>query len=468
MNRVPAPILPLLLALALAAGACGDDAGGTTQADTSSTTDTLVADASITGDVSVGQDSTAGDAAGPDAAGPDAVAPDAVVQDTAPPKPECTTDADCAAAAAGPLCDVVAGTCGPLPLGHAIGWRDGSAESVDFTELFRPKKALEAVDLEFHPTRDELWVTSRPFVVAGTCAQSNPFSARCASLTGYTTIITQPGTPAQTVKELEDGNAWHFMRRPPAMAMGTPDRFATCGEAATGNFEDDPAQFIGPTLWSTDLAVFAQPSGGNGSHMDMLHATPWCAGIAWERDNVYWVFNGSAGSIDRYDFHADHGPGADDHSDGEIHRYIPGIVKRVPGVPSHMAFNPANKLLYIADTGNQRLITLDTASGTPGAAFSPVYELLADWGFVNGAAVTELVPAGNFVEPSGLELYDGLLYVSDRATSRIYAFDLKGTMVRSLETGLPAGSLAGLAFDTQGRAYFTNMLTGSVTRIDPR
>merc|ERR1711974_36901 len=103
------------------------------------------------------------------------------------------------------------------------------------------------------------------------------------------------------------------MRRPPALAMGDNGTFATCGEAATGNFEDNPAMFIGPSLWSTDLAVYAKPSGGNGSHLDMLHATPWCMGIAHEVDNVYWAFNGHVGSLDRYDFNNDHGPGNDDH-----------------------------------------------------------------------------------------------------------------------------------------------------------
>jgi hypothetical protein len=450
----------LLLTLGLGVAACGEDSpGGAADA----VADISLADTTVTGDTAVSADT----AVVPDAAGPDAAGPDAV-PDTAPPKPDCVVDADCATSPAGPLCDIPAGTCGPLPLGHAIGWRDGSADSVVFTELYRPKSALEAVDLEFHPTRDELWVTSRPFVVAGTCAQSNPFSARCASLSGYTTILFQAGTPAQTVSHLEDGNAWHFMRRPPAMAMGTPDRFATCGEAATGNFEDDPAQFIGPTLWSTDLTIFAQPSGGNGSHMDMLHASPWCMGIAWERDNVYWVFNGAIGAIDRYDFHADHGPGNEDHSDGEIHRYAQGMLKRVPGAPSHMAFDPTDGMLYVADTGNQRLVKLDTASGTDGAPFTPIYEPLAGWGFVNNAVLTEVVAPGTLTEPSGLELHDGLLYVTDRATSRFHAFTLTGELVRSLDTGLPAGTLAGLAFDPQGRVYFTDMFTGAVRRIDPK
>src|SRR5690606_2860220 len=125
--------------------------------------------------------------------------------------------------------------------------------------------------------------------------------------------------------------------------------------------------------WSSNLGIYGiQPPGLNGSHLDMLHETPFCMGIAWERDNVYWVFNGNAGAIDRVDFHADHGPGNDDHSDGEYWRYVPGQVARVPNVPSHMHL--AGTWLYIADTGNGRVVRLDITSGVMGDPFSPVYD----------------------------------------------------------------------------------------------
>lgn len=342
----------------------------------------------------------------------------------------------------------------------------GDADTVTFTEVYKPNQPLEAPDLEFHPTRDELWVLNRREEVAGVCGQSSGYNARCASLASVTTIIFNPGKAEQRTQILEDENSWHFMRRAPALAMGANDTFGTCGEAATGNFEDDPTMYIGGTLWPSDLAVYAQPSGLNGSHLDMLHATPWCMGIAHERDNVYWLFNGHVGAIDRYDFAADHGPGAEDHSDGEIRRYVPGSVSRVPNVPSHMEFD-GEKFLYIADTGNARIAKLDTTSGTKGGAFSPVYEVLADSGFVNGAEIWDVVTTG-LEAPSGLALHEDLIYVSDNGTSKIHAYKTDGTLVASLQTELPPGALAGIEIGPDNRLWFTDMTNGTVYRIDPK
>ena len=73
-----------------------------------------------------------------------------------------------------------------------------------------------------------------------------------------------------------------------------------------------------------------------GSHYDMLHESPLCMGIAWEKDNVYWVFDGHNQSIARYDFQEDHGMGFDDHSDGIIGKYVTGEIQREPDIPSHL------------------------------------------------------------------------------------------------------------------------------------
>ena len=77
-------------------------------------------------------------------------------------------------------------------------------------------------------------------------------------------------------------------------------------------------------------------------------------GIAWEKDNVYWVFDGYHSSITRYDFNEDHGPGGTVHDDGTVSRYVEGKVKRVANVVSHMEMDRESNLLYVADTGNNR------------------------------------------------------------------------------------------------------------------
>lgn len=378
----------------------------------------------------------------------------------------CVVNKDCAGTPDTPVCDASTGECVVLPDGNLIGVGDGSASSVEMTTVFEPEMETETPDLAFHPERDELWLVNRRELIEGECTPSF-FNPRCQSLAGFTTIIFNPGGAEQSAEVHEDGNSWHFMRRPPAIAMGDNGTFGTCGEMSTGNYEDSPGMFIGPTLWSSDLDVYAQPSGGNGSHLDMLHATPWCMGIEHERDNIYWTFNGHIGSIDRYNFNEDHGPGNDDHSDGEIYRYIEGEVLRVSNAPSHMVFYDADAHLYIADTGNGRIIKLDTTAGEKGEEFDPVYEPLKDYGHMENTVVTEVVAAGGELEqPSGLAIHDGVLYVSDHATSKLHAYDMDGNLLRSLDTELPERSLAGIEVGPDSNLWFTNMITGAVVRID--
>src|SRR5688572_30860417 len=97
----------------------------------------------------------------------------------------------------------------------------------------------------------------------------------------------------------------------------------------------------------------------NGSHLDMLHQSPWCMGIAHWSGNVYFVFDGNNGHVVYYDFQADHGPGADDHSDGIVRRYLDAQVTRVPGVPGHLIVDKASSWLYVADTGGRRIPRMD-------------------------------------------------------------------------------------------------------------
>lgn len=380
---------------------------------------------------------------------------------------ECTKSTECTFNPTKPVCDVSAGVCVKLPHGPLIAWGDGSIDSVEITPVFEPKAPSEAPDLAFHPTRDELWILNRRYEVPGVCTKFTG-AARCRSLSGFTTIVFNPGKEDQSAQVLEDKNSWHFMRRPPALAMGANETFATCGEAATGNHEDNDIMYMGPTLWSSDLAVYAQPSGGNGSHLDMLHVTPWCMGIAHERDNIYWLFNGHVGSIDKYDFKEDHGPGKEDHSDGMVFRYVLGEVARVPNVPSHMKFHHDSQQLYIADTGHARIVKLDTSMAKPSGDIEPIYEDIAQADMMSGATLTEVVAAGVVAQPSGLVLHKNVLYVSDHLNSRFYAFDLEGNLLRVLDTNLPPRSIAGFVVGPDERIWFSNMQTGTVYRIDPK
>lgn len=370
---------------------------------------------------------------------------------SSPPPPDlgCVADAECSATPEAPLCDLATGACSPLPAGHAIGWRDGSPGSVDLIPIYEPDKQRDPTDLAFNPAKPtELWVVNRS--------------------DDSVIIIQNPGLPEVSWEHRRDPAASHFMDRPPAIAFGVESThwgmtWATCGDNNNGD-----SDFTGPTLFSADLDVFAKETpGGLGSHLDMLHSTSFCRGIAHEAANVFWVFNSDRGSIDKYDFGEDHGPGNDDHADGKIYRYVPNLLSGADGVSSHVFFNHGDKHLYIADTGNKRIVKLDTQSGTMGSSFSgqePVEERRR----VNDAVLTDVVPPGVLEAPSGLEVHDDLIYVTDHATSRFHAFDLTGQLVRTLDTGLPPGSLGGLAFGPDQKVYFVDRLSSRVYRIDPK
>ena len=95
-------------------------------------------------------------------------------------------------------------------------------------------------------------------------------------------------------------------------------------------------------------------------------------------------------------------------------------------------------------------------------------ERIAGNAMMTGTDVEEMVPAGTLEKPSGLEIHKGLMFVTDAATSKVHAFDKAGKAIRHLDTGLPAGSLAGLGFGGDGKLYFTDKVGGRVLRVDPR
>jgi DNA-binding beta-propeller fold protein YncE len=319
---------------------------------------------------------------------------------------------------------------------------------VDFAIVYEPDKPRQPTDLAFNPSQlDQLWVVNR--------------------YDDSAIVIDRPGQTDMASVRYHDPDASHFMDKPPALDFGAVSEqwgqtWATCGDSDNGG-----NYFMGPALFSARLDIFAKPTpDGLGSHLDMLHDSPFCRGIAHVEANVYWVFNSYGRALDKYDFHQDHGPGNDDHSDGEVFRYVAGSVLGVDGSPSHVFYHPDDGMLYVADTGNKRIAKLDPSTGTPGATFAGL-EPVATRRIVDGAVLTDVVPPGVVEMPSGLEISGGVLYVTDRATSRFLAFQLDGTLVRTLDTAMPPDSLAGFTFGPDGRIYFVNTIDGRVYRIDP-
>jgi len=361
---------------------------------------------------------------------------------------------DCSLCETGSACadgsDCLTGNCLDsmcAPRIPALG--EGSLDNVTLTAIAVGPDGLSAPrDLEFEPGTDHLWVVN--------------------NATDSVTIVFNASTDDRLIQNYWGFGAQHFCASPSAIAFGQPGTMATIHDTdlPTQGPNGTPGDFMGPTLHSTDLAIF---DAGTASHLDMLHNSPLGGGIAWEAGNIYWVFDGYHSSITRYDFKIDHGPAGTDHSDGVINRYVEGQVKRVPQVPSHLEMDLDTKRLYIADTGNNRIAVLDTTTGSYGSAMSPFqnYDGVSDLSFWNSDPVSTLVD-GNAVglqQPSGLVLVNDMVVISDYATGYIWAFDRDtGDLVDSLDTGLGPNTVSGLAHKN-GVFYFTDTQGNRVMQL---
>jgi len=316
-------------------------------------------------------------------------------------------------------------------------------------------------DLEFHPFADrknELWVL---------CPGTDNTGA-------YTTTFFDPLTDKNNFDVRRDGNAWHFMALATSLAFGENGNWATAQGILDANRMG--IFFAGPTLWSSDLNIYAKigefPTAlVNGSHLDMIHQSPMSMGIAHEVDNVYWVFDGYNGTICKYDFVEPHYPGGPDHSDGKVWRYYDPAIKMSSNasIPSHMVLDKNTGWLFICDTGNKRIIKMNTKSGEIRTGFPIVpnrnQEELALYQEMVGATWAVVSDSG-LEAPSGIALVENRLFVSDFNTGKIHCFDKEShALLASFDTGKTG--VAGLEIGPDGKLWFVNALANEVIRIDP-
>ncbi|MHB1279441.1 MAG: NHL repeat-containing protein [Bacteroidia bacterium] len=304
-------------------------------------------------------------------------------------------------------------------------------------------------DLDFHPTRFmELWVLNKDAENSG----------------GSTVTITNAGKGNQSVEWRRDGNAWHFMSVPSAIAFSNNGNFATSPNVLDANHQG--GKFTGPSLWTSDMNIYAKPSGGNGSHLDMLHASPYSMGIAAEKDNTFWLFDGFNGNLVRYNFDSDHGPGNADHANGKIHRYSEIKLKRNPTVPSHLVLDGNKEWLYVVDGGNKQILRVNIKTGSKLKDLNTINEPLAEYWEMSGVQYEVFAETG-FVNPSGIEIKDNRLFVADYETGVIIVLDINSRKeLGRLETGKKG--ITGLKIDPEGKLWFVNALSNEVIRVDPK
>lgn len=352
----------------------------------------------------------------------------------------CGADADCARGTC------VAGVCAFEP-GGLLG-KGGASDTVAWTQVAGAGDGLYApADLAFSPEKlGQLWIVDRD---------------RDALL-----VVQDPGTD-KVVKRLILDISQHFLEEVLAISFDGHGTFGTCGDSRNAyGGQAPPNDFMGPVQWPASLDHYPQGKSAHEQHWDMLHSTPRCMGIVASGPNQFFCVNGQLGTIDWYDFHAPHVPGGDDHSDGEKRRYADPNVKlgRVAGVPSNMVRDAATGLVYIADSANGRLVRLDP-NGAQKGKFVPSF---AQDGFMNEMTgfKMEVLNSGQLTMPAGLALHEGTLYVADRGTGYLHAFDLQGQALRTLDSGVGKDRLGGLTAGPDDRLYLADIEGKRVLRIE--
>ena len=181
----------------------------------------------------------------------------------------------------------------------------------------------------------------------------------------------------------------------------------------------------------------------------MLHEAPLCMGIAHdgaavsrgpaggtEYRNVYWAYDGGHQQLVRFDFESDHGPGSMDHSLANVRRYAGLKLGYVAGTTSHMELDASSRELFVADTGNDRVLRVMVDTGhylQDAKARFPIYsspEASFNYTIWEGLQWSVL---GVLDRPNTLALAKDVVYVGSDTLGKIFAFDrATGVVLKSV------------------------------------
>lgn len=366
--------------------------------------------------------------------------------------------------------------------------RVGAPAGSNFLAPFASPRALA-----FHPVSGDLWVANQDTdaltVLRGISAYANDGA-----------VGKNPRVEASTHRL--DRARYHYMDAMAALAFGSDAAGAplvTCQESENDyDGSKAPNRFMGPSLYDTVKVEGTVKTGGwpRGAeiyvdqageacdpesvassdatcfmtHTDMLHATPLCAGIAHDPEpatpfaNVFWVNDGLNETLVRYDFEQPHGPGSLDHALANVRRFPEISLKRVPGVPGHVVVDAATRTVFVADVGGGRVVAVHADSGVfTGDARNDLGGNFTLWSSPEPSfeyslfgCASHYAFVSNLDRPSGLALWENVLYVGEHGTGKILAFH-KTTGVKLGEVQTGASRLFGLAVQPEtGDVFFAD------------
>lgn len=341
---------------------------------------------------------------------------------------------------------------------HLEAYISNSDEN-DFVQIADATNQISnPVDLDFHLDFSgrpfELWVLNKGTNNSG----------------GSTVLISDADSDNPTHQFIKDGNAWHFLALGSAIAFGDNGNWATSQDILDAN--RNGGNFTGPTLWSSDLTIYGivgnPPSSSyNGSHLDMIHQSPYGKGIAWERENVYWVLDGYDNTLKRYDFKADHGPGQDYHGDGVVRVYSDISITKDFNLPSHIVIDENKQYLYGCNTGGNSIFRIDIKSGSYNKNLTKINnEPLAEYSEFTGSTVEHIITTG-LDKPVGIDIVEDHLIVTDNGNEEIVIYDRSDfSEIGRITIPFTNPDLMGLKVGPDGKIYYVDYSAKKVFRID--
>ncbi len=358
-------------------------------------------------------------------------------------------------------CIILSGLCVKTTLGQQSidAYIMDSSKNV-FTILASSSNSLSSpVDLDFYPNQlsrpYELWILNQ-----GTSASG-----------GSTVIVSDANKSTRTTKYVKDGNAWHFMAMASAIAFGD-SLWVTSADILDANRQS--GKYTGPTLWPGNLSIYGivgNPSTQfvNGSHLDMIHQSPYSKGVAFERDLVYWVMDGYEGNLKRYDFVQPHQPGGEDHSAGKVRVYSDFKFTKHLTLPSHIVIDASKNYLYGCDPVGKRIFRVDITSGSYSGSGNKINgESLAEYSKYTGLLMKDIVTSG-LTSPVGIDVYGDRLIVTDNGTDEIIIYDIANNYVELGRIKLKYSTNPdpmGIKIGPDGKIYFADKVNKKVYLIE--